>query len=111
MAEYSLWKVTFSYESPSDHVGDRERETYIVVADNKEEAQRKSFAHFSETSAYRDLPLSPELVQTTVTKIQKRKLSLPELTLEADQQEFVVIPRLSGDNSSIEYLVTERKSL
>lgn len=107
--ENSLWKVTFSYKSPSQYAGCLEREMYTVVAQHKDEAETKSFAHFSETLAYADLELSREgLVRTTVTRIKKRKLTLPQLTLAEDQERFFIIPRLSGDNLSIEYLVTER---
>ena len=108
--EYCLWKVTFSYKVPSDLSGDRGRDVYMVVAQNKEEAKSKSFAHFSETPAYEDLRLSREgLVLTTVTGIKKRRLTLPQLTLPEDQEQFFILPRLSADNSSLEYIVVERK--
>lgn len=109
-SRYSLWKVTFSYESPSEYAGVREREIYTVVAQHKDEAEAKSFLHFSETPAYTDLDLSREgLVLTMVTRIKKRKLTLPELTLAEDQEHFCIVPKLSTDSRSLEYLVTERK--
>ncbi len=108
--DYSLWKVTFSYESPDDQAGARLREVYVVPARDKDEAEIKSFTHFSRTNAYTDLGLSREgLVRTTSAKIKKRKITLPELTLAKDREDFFIISRLSTDGGSLEYLVTERK--
>ncbi|MDO8511512.1 MAG: hypothetical protein Q7S55_05095 [Nanoarchaeota archaeon] len=108
--EYSLWKVTFSYEAPGDHARNRERNVYVVPALDKDEAESKSLAHFSKTDAYTDLDLSREgLVRTTATEIKKQKITLPELTLAEDQEHFFIIPRLSTDGRSLEYLVTEKK--
>ncbi|GEM_PF-6396189 len=110
MDEYFLWKVTFSYEPPSEHVGDRVREIYTVIAPNKEEAESKAFNDFKETSTYVDLNLSQEgSVKTRVHQLKKQKIRLPDLTLRKDQEHFSVIPRLSRDHSSLEYLVAERK--
>jgi DNA polymerase elongation subunit (family B) len=83
---------------------------YTVVAQNKEEAEIKAYAHFSDTRHYDDLSLYIEgRVRTSVNKIKKRKITLPKLTLEEDRQNFFVLPKLSRDNSSIEYLIMERK--
>jgi len=110
MDEYSLWKVAFSYESPGEHVGDREREIYTVIAQNKEEAESKALADFKETSAYIDLNLSRDgLVKTRVQQLKKQKIRFPYLTLGEDQEHFSIIPQLSRDHSSLEYIVTERK--
>ena len=109
--EYSLWKVTFSYETPSEyHYCERETHTYTVVAQHKDEAEKKSFARFSKTPTYTDLDLSREgMVWTTVTKIQKRKIALPKLALPEDREHFCILPRVSTDGRSLEFLVTERK--
>ena len=107
--EYSLWKVTFSYETPGDHTSNRERNVYVVPALDKDEAESKSLAHFSETPAYHDLHLSREgLVRTTVTKMEKQEIKLPSLSLAEDQEHFFIVPRLSRDGCSLEYLVTEK---
>ena len=103
--QYSLWRVTFSYESPGEHAGARAREVYTVVARDGDEARSKSSATFIDTPAY----ASAAMIRTTVNRIIKRKLTLPELSLAEDRDHFAVVPRLSRDNSSIEYLVTERK--
>ena len=106
--EYSLWRVTFSYESASEHIGTREREFYIVPAKKKDEAEQKSFAHFSKTSIYTDfLHSQKELVRITTTRMKNSKITLPQLTLTEDRQQFLISPRLSSDNSSIEYVVHE----
>lgn len=107
---YYLWKVTFSYPSPEDRAGARLRKVYTVLARDKDKAETKSFAHFSETTTYTDLRLSREgMVQTTVTKIERKKIALPRLTLAGDRDDFSIVPRLSADGRSLEYLVTERK--
>lgn len=107
---YSLWRVTFSYESPSEHVGARERQVYTVVAQQRDEAEQKSFAHFSNTRVYDDLSLHVEdRVRTSVNRIKKRKITLPQLTLPEDRERFLISPRLSGDNSNLEYIVHELK--
>ena len=107
---YSLWKVTFSYETPGEEAYNRSRDLYTVVARDKDEAETKAYTHFSDTRHYDDLSLHVEgRVRISVNKIKKRKLTLPELTLEEDQQQFSILPRFSIDHSSIEYLVTEIK--
>ena len=108
--EYFLWKVTFSYQSPGDGIGVRERLVYTIVAQDKDKAKSKAFAGLSETPAYTDLDLSREgLVKTRVQQIKKQKIRLPYLTLGEDQEHFSIIPRLSQDRSSLEYIVAERK--
>ena len=108
--EYSLWKVTFSYETPGDSASNQDRKVYVVPAQDKDEAESKSFAHFSKTPAYTGLDLSREgLVRTTATKIKKKKVTLPKLTLPEDREHFFIISRLSTDGRSLEFLVTERK--
>lgn len=106
--EYSLWKVTLSYQVPID-LAERERTVYRVVAQRKDEAETKSLAHFSGTATYKYFNLSPENIQTTVTRTKKQKITLPLLTLEEDRANFEIIPKLSWDNSSLEFLVSERK--
>lgn len=108
--EYFLWKVTFSYESPCDKVGVWERLVYTIVAPDKDKAKSKAFADFSETPAYTDLDLSREgLVKTRVQQIKKQNIRLPYLTIGEDQEHFSIVPRLSQDRSSLEYIVAERK--
>lgn len=100
----------FSYEAPSDFAGERDREVYTVPARDKGEAEAKAFNDFKETSVYAALNLSREdLVKTTARRVTKQKIILPQLTLEEDQANFEIIPKISADNSSLEYLVTERK--
>ncbi len=100
----------FSYETPKDLAGDRGRGVYTVPARDKEEAEAKAFNDFKETSVYADLNLSRKgLVKTTVRRVTKQKIALPQLTLVEDQANFAIIPKISADNSSLEYLVSERK--
>lgn len=108
--QYSLWKVTFSYETPGERARNREREVYVVPALDRDEAENRSFAHFSKTPTYEDLGLSREdSVRTTVTKIKKQKIKLPPLSFPEDQENFCIVPRLSTDGCSLEFLVAERK--
>ena len=108
--EYFLWKVTFSYKTPADEAPYLATQTYTLVAKDKKEAESKALADFKETPAYADLNLSREdLVKTRVQQFKKQKIRLPYLTLGEDQEHFSIIPRLSSDHSSLEYLVAERK--
>ena len=76
----------------------------------KDEAEIKAHTHFSDTEVYDDLSLHVEgRVHTSVHKIKKREIVSPKLTLEEDRDNFSLVPRLSADNASIEYLVAERK--
>lgn len=103
--EYSLWKVTFSYEVPGERAENWERTVYTVVGADEDEAEKKSLADFSRSEVYQYIHAD---LHTTVTKIKKRKITKPELTLEEDQENFMILPRLV-DNNSLEFIVTERK--
>ena len=108
--EYFLWRVTFSYQTPGEMVHDLAKQTYTLIAKDKTEAKSKAFADFSETPVYTDLNLSREgLLKTRVQQLQKQKIRLPYFTLGDDQENFLIIPRISGDRSSLEYIVAERK--
>ncbi len=108
--EYFIWKVTFSYETPADEARYLAKQVYTLIAKNKKEAVSKAFADFKETPSYTDLNLSEDgLVKTRVQQIKKQNIRLPYLTLTEDQEHFSIIPRLSRNHSSLEYIVAERK--
>lgn len=108
--EYFLWKVTFSYDEPADFAPRLAKQTYTLIAKGKKEAESKAFADFKKTSIYEDLNLSRDgLVKTRAQQLKKQKIRLPYLTLGEDQEHFSIIPCLSRDHSSLEYIITERK--
>ena len=104
--EYSLWRVIISYnfEGDIDEVFDLP-ELYMVIAQNAGEAKTKSLTYFRETPQY----ASATMIKTDVKKISKRRLTIPQLTIEEDRQHFSVSVRLSADNSCLEYVVHQLK--
>ena len=101
-----LWKVILSYEAPGDRPSNRIKDTYILPAEDKEEARDKAYEHFFNAAC--NSWISPEEVNTTVRKIAGSKIKFPQLTLPEDERRYQISAKVSKDGSYLEYLVSEK---
>lgn len=105
---YKIWRASYSYEEPSDYAGNnRVTDTFFVVSDSIGDAEIKADRCFLRSDFYEEI-----LVQGKARrKIEEYivKIPFPELSIEADSENFVLEARLGSDkkdfNKVIEYKV------
>lgn len=114
--EYKLWAVTIRYDV---FYHDRGREkgmknSYKVVGKNENEALQKARALFSEQEWTKELMEKGAYEDEGVlinnyresAKLYHTRVSLPKIS-GPDAERFKTVPRMLGDNRSIEYIVNE----
>lgn len=104
--KYCLWKVSYSYPVPSDRARENQTDTYLIVAKNPAEVERKADDVFAKESFQADL-LKRGLVKKSI-RVYRKKTSLPELTLESDKKRFSLEAKVLNDDGSftIDFIVS-----
>lgn len=114
--EYKIWAVTIRYDVYHDRgIEKGMKNSYKVVGKNENEALQKARALFSdqewtkelmEKGAYEDEEVLINNYRE-ITKLYRARVSMPKIS-GSDAERFKVVPRMLGDNRSIEYVVDEK---
>ena len=99
----SIWRVQFKFETPGECERNYEQAIYVVIADSKDAAHQKAYRHFSGMPEFKDLNLSSESIDATVSQLTGAKIKLPQLTLPEDQQ-FNISARITP-KGTLEYII------
>lgn len=108
MTQYYLWKVSYTFEVPSDFAGgERVTESYVVVAKTPEEARKKGDTCLLQTQGFTDLYSSVDAAQSYIHEIKGQKIHFPDL-LDSDKKKFTIQAKVSDDGKTLEFLVKEK---
>lgn len=105
---YSLYNVTFTFSAPSEYAGYRQKELYVVVGKDEEEAREKANAAFMQTPYCRELRVHEKDLTTRVRKMPNKRIRLPTASLAEDAQQFGIRARFSPDRKSLEFIVQKK---
>ncbi len=108
MTQYSLWKVSYTFEFPSDHAGDRMTESYVVIARTRDEARKKGDHCLLQTRSFTDLYSSIDDADCFIHELKGQRIHFPQLALDSDKKKFSLQPKISDDEKTLEFLVNEK---
>ncbi|MEK6969399.1 MAG: hypothetical protein AABW48_03145 [Nanoarchaeota archaeon] len=115
--EYKIWAVTIRYDVYHDWgIENGMKNSYKVVGKNENEALQKARALFSDQEWTKELMEKGTYEDGEVfinnyresTKVYRARVSMPKIS-GPDAERFKVVPKLLGDNQSIEYIVEEEE--
>ena len=108
MTKYSVWQVSFHYDAPGDCGTERQKEQYIVIGTDEENAREKAYELFTAPPRTQ---LSFPFAQKAVCKVKRytRAVPIPALSSETDKAEFTLRARIiaSDKGQTLEFIVNK----
>lgn len=105
---YSLYRVTYTFSVPSESSDYHQKESYVVVGEDEEEARKKADAAFMQTPFCQQLRVHEKDLTTRVRKMPDKKIRLPSASFAEDAEQFRIRARLSRDGKSLEFFVQKK---